>query len=384
MRFAFLSILVSIANSSILDVSKDLLEKMTFSETNFVSSYYLMREIYLDSTMNEYFEYLERTFSITMENYYDAIQKYYDESAKECLLTVLNSNDIDYYAFFGSIITYPKYYLDSYAFGNFKITTQTPHKYESMRATFFDDFRRIIKRDILLQPVSKIEWQMRKELFSVVVMIMGKFPIKKGNYPRHYKKRVYPRCSQYLEYSYYNKRVDLREFVERITFVLENFEIESETNQPDIRAFVKLYYDLEYVISLNNSSSKKLEKKLRTLFNVYRAHLLNSGQYLEQYLYTLPIKLLCLLNKPCNYPEQSLSKRIRMDVGKNVGIALKIIEWAFFSRCKECTHLHLQILSERTKLRHRRCNLCVLELQAKMFKRLIIFTGRRGKNTDIK
>ena len=184
LRKLFLCILIYLVDSSEFDVfsAKDLLQKMTFSGDNFVSSYYQMRMIYLNSTQNAQ-ELPREIFHSVIGKYYDAISEYYVNSIEECLRMVLNTNDIDYYVFFGTLIYHEKFiFMYIYAIENFRLAKTRPRKYGNFWDDFFKSYRGIINFGILSQSLDKISWQEQKRLLSIVIEIMRKFAIKCGDF----------------------------------------------------------------------------------------------------------------------------------------------------------------------------------------------------------
>ena len=342
----FLCIFLCLVGSSELEIpiAKGSLGKMTFSKDNFVSSYYRIRHIYL--TLNENNPYNARhqfneTLLSVVKNYFRAIGDYYTLSTEECLQMVLDSNDIQFYVFFGLLLSNENLcFVCNIAFDYFELAKEDPRKYKSICGETVYSYGDIIKYGILFQPLSQDKWQARMGSILTVIEIMEKSSIKL-------------RCRRYFAFD---------EYVDRLKFVMENFEVEGDTNQPSIQAFIKLYYDLEYIVTRNGPQYRKIEKKLISLFKVYLKHISFKENYLEQYSSSLPIKLLCMVVPSYSKIGLRLRERIRMSIEDNIKMAIKAIKlWALGCDCPVCNDISK--ISQKSTKQLEQCRLTTFKTQ---------------------
>ena len=174
------------------------------------------------------------------------------------------------------------------------------------------------------------------------------------------------------------EEIDFKEYIEGISFVMENFEIEDGANQPDFCALIKLYYDLEYVSARKCHHFRKTEKNLTFLLRVYLTHLSRSEYFIEQYLYSIPIKLLCLFEAPSPGIVRKIGSRISISVKVNIAIALDEIKlWAEDCNCRRCAKLFLQLVSERSLIQTEQCYLRGFKMQIIRYRKLQPFIKRQ-------
>jgi hypothetical protein len=361
MQLLFFYILAWVVSSSVIvnKNQRELLESLSITKESLVNSYYLMRKIFIDSTQEGNFEDLKVILSSKLKEYEIAITGFFFNSIKECLQMVQNTNDVEFYAFFGLLIhdfRTPNYEKSTFII--FDSTLKNSMEDEVLCDYYFGNYNWIVNSAILKVPLRVLDWQEQKETLMIVMEILKKFPVKKGIYPKI-------KLSSKKTFKFEN-------YLEKLTFVVENFEVDMNTNQPDIRAFIKLYYDLEHLVA-RKYPVKKLEKMI-LLFKVYEFKLKQDREYLKQYFYSFPIKLLCLLYRllPSG---NSLVERLEMSLKDNITATNEDIRYFFGAICRKCAHLSFRVLGQVSDTIHSvNCDLNELELMAEVHQRIRTFS----------
>jgi hypothetical protein len=312
----------------------------SLSKGNFVHSFQLVKKLYKDCEKfgPNFNKEVEEIISQALGKFHESIRDFFTKEPEECLKLVLDSNDIAFYFFFGTLMMVSKTYftnaseLSSFFQPNDQNIGQKIKKISQLLYYRYYGLFKLITRNSSLE-----EWKKYRNLALFCVKMIKFFPYKCVPF--------YPRiadCTNGIE------------LIQRLSFVAENFEIQKHSNNgfyPSMEGFIKVYFELELLssrITLRGSNRSFIYKRkldLISLFKLYCYHWFdNFPDILEEHLYSLPPKLLALMASSTLLGKAQLLTQFSKSVDKIVFYTINSLRVSNIQTiCSNCAYKMYQI-----------------------------------------